>query len=175
MKANPDGTKRCPKCGETKRVGEFSRYRQALDGLKCQCKACHKAYMREYHQRPDVKVRYRVADKARRRMNRESREHRERHRATDRGTRLNNYMRFWVFHSLGRTGYSWRWELLVGYTIDDLIAHLETHFTDGMSWENLGEWEVEHVVPRKEFEYTSAEDSSFRECWALSNLRPGWR
>ena len=80
-----------------------------------------------------------------------------------------------ISRSLGRREGGWKWELLVGYTMDDLIAHLETQFTDDMSWENFGEWEVEHVVPREKFEYSSADDPSFRECWALSNLRPGWR
>ena len=155
MKANPDGTKRCSKCGETKPVSEFSRHRKAPDGLNWLCRECHNAYKREYTQRPEVKAR--------------------RGRATDPKTQLNNYMRFWVFHSLGRRGRGWHWERLVGYTIDDLIAHLETHFTKGMSWENFGEWEVEHVVPREKFDYASADDPSFRECWALSNLRPGWR
>ena len=84
-------------------------------------------------------------------------------------------MRLMIRNSLGLGRYSWRWELLVAYTIDELIAHLETHFTDGMSWESFGEWEVEHVVPRREFEYASADDPAFRECWALSNLKPEWR
>ena len=160
MKANPDGTKRCSKCGETKPVSEFSRYRRAPDGLKWRCKECHNAYQREYHQRPDVKARKRAAIKA---------------RVTDPKTRLDTSMRLMIRNSLGLGRYWWRWELLVGYSIGDLIAHLETHFTDGMSWENFGEWEVEHVVPRRKFEYTSADDPEFPECWALSNLRPGWR
>ena len=160
MKANPDGTKRCSKCRETKCVGEFSRHRKAPDGLNWQCKECHNAYKREYDQRPDVKARKRAAAKA---------------RVTDPKTRLDYSMRLMIRNSLGLER-NWRqWELLVGYTIDDLIAHLETHFIDGMSWENFGEWEVEHVVPREKFEYASAEDPSFRECWALRNLKPAWR
>ncbi len=80
-----------------------------------------------------------------------------------------------ILQNLGRSRGAWNWELLVGYTIDELIVHLETHFADGMSWDNFGDWEVEHVVPREKFKYTSADDPSFRECWGLGNLKPEWR
>ncbi len=175
MKANADGTKRCSRCGETKRVSEFGRHKGRSDGLNYHCKECLNARQREYNQRPYVKVRKRAAQTARMRKARQSTGFRYRHWARDPKTRLNNYMRFWVYHSLGRGKHGWQWESLVGYALDDLIAHLETHFTDGMSWDNFGDWEVEHVVSWKEFDYTSAEDPSFRECWALSNLKPAWR
>ncbi len=175
MKANPDGTKRCSKCGKTKPVSEFSRNRETSDGLHSRCRECHNAQQREYNQRPDVKARHRAAQKARIRKALQSTGFRRKNWAKDPRTRLNNSMRLMIFHSLGRGRLGWHWELLVGYTIDDLIAHLETHFNNGMSWENFGEWEVEHVVPREKFEYASAEDPSFRDCWALSNLRPRWR
>jgi hypothetical protein len=32
------------------------------------------------------------------------------------------------------------WESLVGYTLADLMRHLERQFIDGMSWANFGEW-----------------------------------
>ena len=175
MKANPDGTKRYSKCGETKRVSEFGRHRGRSDGLNCYCKECLNARQREYSQRPNVKARQGAAQTARILKARQSIGFAHKHWAKDPKTRLNNHMRFWIYHSLGRGRYGWNWELLVGYTIDNLIAHIETHFTDGMSWENFGDWEVEHVVPREKFDYASAEDSGFRECWALENLRPEWR
>jgi hypothetical protein len=33
-------------------------------------------------------------------------------------------------------------------------------------------WQIDHIVPQSTFHYTSMEDQSFRDCWALSNLRP---
>ena len=43
-----EGEKRCPKCGTTKSVTEFSAHRTASDGLSSRCKACHSAYQREW-------------------------------------------------------------------------------------------------------------------------------
>jgi hypothetical protein len=67
-----------------------------------------------------------------------------------------------------------RWESLVGYSRADLVAHLERQFVDGMSWENYGKWEIDHIRPRVSFAFMAAEDPQFRECWALANLQPLW-
>src|SRR3546814_3594325 len=47
----------------------------------------------------------------------------------------------------GKNGRSW--ETLVGYTVADLIAHLERQFLPGMSWDNRGEWHIEHIQIRR--------------------------
>jgi hypothetical protein len=67
-----------------------------------------------------------------------------------------------------------KWESLVGYTLADLMAHLERQFLKGMTWNNRGEWEIDHVVPLALFHFDSAEHPDFRAAWALSNLRPIW-
>ena len=66
-----------------------------------------------------------------------------------------------------------KWENLVGYTITDLMAHLEYLFTPEMSWDNYGSyWDIDHKKPKSLFHYTSPEDQEFKDCWALKNLQP---
>jgi len=69
-----------------------------------------------------------------------------------------------------------RWEVLVGYTIDELMAHLEKQFHRGMTWENYGRggWHIDHIIPRSAFNYETIEDIDFKRCWALENLQPLW-
>lgn len=71
-----------------------------------------------------------------------------------------------------------RWEILVGYSLDDLTLHLERQFLPGMSWENYGrgagKWHIDHIIPRTLHSYERADDADFKACWALSNLRPLW-
>lgn len=66
------------------------------------------------------------------------------------------------------------WEQLVGYTLDQLIAHLERQFLPGMTWANRRLWHVDHIIPQSSFRYEGPEDAEFRACWALTNLRPIW-
>jgi hypothetical protein len=73
-----------------------------------------------------------------------------------------------------------KWEEIVGYTLDELISHLEKQFDDKMTWQNYGRkndphgWEIDHRVPQSWFNYSSYEDKEFKECWALKNLQPKW-
>jgi hypothetical protein len=68
------------------------------------------------------------------------------------------------------------WESLVGYTLDDLIGHLEKQFKPGMTWENRGKggWHTDHIIPKSAFNFSSPEHLDFKKCWALKNLRPLW-
>jgi len=63
---------------------------------------------------------------------------------------------------------------LLGYTIEELMAHLEKQFTEGMTWDNYGEWHVDHIRPMTSFKFESVDDPEFKECWSLSNLQPLW-
>ena len=65
------------------------------------------------------------------------------------------------------------WEELVGYTLEDLMNHLESQFDDKMSWDNQGSyWHIDHVKPKSLFKYECPEDKEFKKCWALENLQP---
>lgn len=63
---------------------------------------------------------------------------------------------------------------LIGCTMRFLRIHLESQFTDGMSWENYGRygWNVDHIKPCRDFDFTDPEQQ--RECFHYTNLRPLW-
>lgn len=63
---------------------------------------------------------------------------------------------------------------LLGYTLDELKLHLERQFQPGMTWDNYGEWHIDHKIPKVLFNFNTTEDIDFRRCWALSNLQPLW-
>ena len=60
------------------------------------------------------------------------------------------------------------------FTKEELFAHIESLFTDGMSWDNMSEWHIDHIRPLASFNFTSEDCEDFKECWALSNLQPLW-
>jgi hypothetical protein len=63
---------------------------------------------------------------------------------------------------------------LLDYSIEELMTHLELLFTTGMTWDNYGEWHVDHKIPMNSFQFESTDDIGFKECWKLSNLQPLW-
>lgn len=64
--------------------------------------------------------------------------------------------------------------MLVGYTLVELMEHLESQFTKGMTWDNYGEWHIDHIRPVSDFNFITHNDSEFKECWSLWNLQPLW-
>jgi hypothetical protein len=71
-------------------------------------------------------------------------------------------------------GWSGRTFDALGYTPSELMAHLERQFLKGMSWQNMGEWHIDHIVPLAAFQVTSTDDDDFKRAWGLTNLRPLW-
>jgi hypothetical protein len=63
---------------------------------------------------------------------------------------------------------------MVGYSAEQLKKHLEEQFTDGMNWENYGQWHIDHIKPISSFEFDSSEHKQFKVCWSLDNLQPMW-
>jgi protein-arginine kinase activator protein McsA len=64
---------------------------------------------------------------------------------------------------------------MLPYSFEELVERLELQFKDGMTWENYGEWEIDHIRPDSWFDYESYNDDGFLESWALENLQPMWK
>lgn len=67
------------------------------------------------------------------------------------------------------------WEVVVGYTLEKLKTHLEKQFKPGMTWGNRGKWEIDHIIPKTAFNFSSPEHLDFKKCWSLDNLQPLWK
>lgn len=61
---------------------------------------------------------------------------------------------------------------LIGCTPNELKQHLENQFIEGMSWDNYGEWHIDHIKPCAAFNFELEEKQS--ECFHYSNLQPLW-
>lgn len=59
---------------------------------------------------------------------------------------------------------------LLGYSVDELRRHVEVHMEPWMSWDNHGEWHLDHVVPVSWFAANGVTDPGVIN--ALDNLRP---
>lgn len=61
---------------------------------------------------------------------------------------------------------------LIGCSVKELRAHLEAQFTDGMSWDNYGDWHIDHIIPCASFDLSNEQEQ--RECFHYTNLQPLW-
>lgn len=63
-------------------------------------------------------------------------------------------------------------EEMIGYTRSELINHLDSLLKDGMTWDNFGEWHIDHIKPVSAFIKEGVTDPAVVN--ALSNLQPLW-
>jgi hypothetical protein len=59
---------------------------------------------------------------------------------------------------------------ILGCTIQEFKLHIEFQFKDGMSWDNRGEWHIDHIMP---LSMAKTEDELVR-LNHYKNLRPLW-
>jgi hypothetical protein len=90
---------------------------------------------------------------------------------SDEGYRLLTNMRTRLYFALKRKGgKSKKTEDLLGCSISYLKILLEAQFQEGMSWDNCGEWHVDHVIPLS----SARNDEELYELCKYYNLQPLW-
>lgn len=60
----------------------------------------------------------------------------------------------------------------LGCTIEEFRNHITSKFIEGMSWNNYGEWEIDHIVPIM-YKNPSLDDVIKRLHW--KNTQPMWK
>lgn len=58
----------------------------------------------------------------------------------------------------------------LGYTAEEFRVHIEKQLTDGMSWQNMDEWQIDHIIPIS----TAKTEEDVIALNQLTNLRPLW-
>ena len=65
-----------------------------------------------------------------------------------------------------------KYEAMLGYTCEELKAHIESQFVGGMSWENRAAFHIDHIIPIAHYLKNGITDPAIIN--ALSNLQPLW-
>jgi hypothetical protein len=60
-----------------------------------------------------------------------------------------------------------------GCSPDELRQHLESQWMPGMSWDNKGEWEIDHIRPLASYDLTDPEQ--YAKAAHYTNLQPLWK
>jgi len=60
----------------------------------------------------------------------------------------------------------------IGCSIEDIMIHLKNKYKEGMSFENYGEWHIDHILPCYSFDLSKEEN--LYKCFNYENLQPLW-
>lgn len=184
-------TKFCPGCGAVKPRAAFGSNKARYDGLNNYCRDCirlrndNRGDRSGEHRRYYVKNRDQVLEKQATRKSGWSDARRASDREVQRVGANKRYKTDPMVRIKAATSVALRRVLLgekagrrtfdlLGYTTDDLRQHLEKRFAPGMSWDNYGEWHIDHERPVASFSFDVDPLATIKECWALENLKPMW-
>jgi hypothetical protein len=141
--------KKCNKCNLEKPLCDFHLNQNGKDGLHSQCKECKNNYKMEYNK----------ANQDKRQIYRDKNKHVSIWRSV-----LKTTLKRFTKEKEDKT------IKLLGYSALDLKTHLESLFTENMSWDNHGEWHVDHIKDVSSFDINTHPSIVN----SLSNLRPMW-
>lgn len=86
--------------------------------------------------------------------------------------RITKNLRTRIWEVLKRNSKSKNTTSLIGCLPKDLVIYLESKFIDGMTWENYGEWHIDHIRPCASFDLSIPEQQ--KQCFHYTNLQPLW-
>jgi hypothetical protein len=155
--------KKCSKCLTIKDVGQFhSRRNTKYDKYSSWCIACSKLYKTEYDKEhaDQKRKRNRVWAKLARKTNPQYKIAQNLRRRVREVIKIQN---------ASKSGHLLE---MLGCSLPELLYRIESQFQSGMSWENYGEWHIDHVRPCSSFDLTDLKQQA--ECFRHSNLQPLW-
>jgi hypothetical protein len=197
--------KKCNKCFIEKEFCDFNKKSDTIDGHHPSCKECRKnlhklyyeskkteilKYQKEYYSNNSEKIKNR--EKNKRKNNPEIYKEYELKRRSTRKEYISKYfikrrqddILFKISGNLrGRINKfiknkSKSTESILGVSFNELNIYLQQKFTEGMSWDNYGEWHIDHIIPlssakTEEEIYELCHYTNLQLLWAEDNLKKG--
>lgn len=182
--------KRCTGCGQSKQavLANFAGDPRKADGLRAQCRRCqsdrqlaryhaqaadyraraatYRDRVRSGHHTPEVRQGYRPGDREK------AIETERRRRLGSMADRLARRVRKRLKRVLDDRVTMGGVRDWLGCSAPELVAHIESQFAPGMSWDNRGEWHVDHIRPLASFDLT--DPAQRLEACHYTNLQPLW-
>ena len=163
--------KTCYKCKIEKETSSFAKDKKSKDGLQVWCSDCYKQYKIENKQR------YRETN---RKWLCENKEARREYARNYKRNRTQSDPLFKLKCNLRRRtnkcfkAKSWnkntKTQEMLGANYEVAFKHIESQFKNGMSWDNHGDWHIDHIIP---LSLATTEEEMIKLCH-YTNLQPLW-
>jgi hypothetical protein len=190
-------TKVCTKCGVEKKLTDFNKMSKVKCGVRSYCRECQTIDSKKYRIENKVKIKeyntkwnkenqeyykkyfeeyyiinYETEKERKLKWYRDNLEYFNNYQKkrkkedilfklkTDMRNSVNRYLKYRSQKTFD----------IVGCDPQFLKEHLENQFTDGMGWDNRGEWHIDHIIPLSS---AKTEDEIYKLCH-YTNLQPLW-
>lgn len=171
LKNMKEHKKSCSKCKSLKSADDFSKNKNSKDGLFSQCKSCRKAYRDANKQwYIDYQRKYRAENRDK--VIESAVQYKKRRRELDPTFRMidNFRSRVTIFCRKVKMNKKQSSLSFIGCSVDDFKVYIESKFMVGMSWDNYGEWHIDHIIPIS----SALSEEDLKSLNHYSNLQPLW-
>jgi hypothetical protein len=157
----------CYVCKTKKEVSEFYTDSTRKSGIASKCKICTNIINKERK-----KLKLKNNPEFRKLNNKKIEEKRVIRESRDPVFKLKRRIRSSIRESFKRRGYSknTQSQKILGENWNVVKEHFESLFTEGMNWDNMGEWHIDHIIP---LSTANSEDDIINLC-NYKNLQPLW-
>jgi len=163
----------CSKCEIEQSLSDFHKCKHSIDGYQSSCKSCRNTFAKNKYDPNKEKERKRLQylkdpnkEKERTRYNQSKR------MIVDPSFKLAKRLRSRLSNALKGNQKTGSAISDLGCTIKELKIHLESKFKLGMTWDNYGEWHIDHKKPLASFDLSNPQQ--FKEACNYKNLQPLW-
>lgn len=190
--------KKCHHCHETKSIVDFNKCKTGMFGYHNHCRDCQKKIKRHWylnnrakaleyaktHAKEFDKERYQNDSQWREKLLEQNRIRRRKESAKIQAriqrskwysipqNRIAQNLRSRIRVALEKGYKIQSCEKLLGCSFETAKQYLESQFQSGMSWDNYGDWHIDHIIPCDFFDLTKNENQLL--CFNYRNLRPMW-
>lgn len=184
--------KTCTICELEKNLSEFYKKSASKDGYRSECKECSntssRKYKRNYYHRNKENINKEAVSIYLKEYKKENenqikswrKNYRDNKFKNDSIYKLSHNIRVLLSINLKKLGYakSKKTESILGCSFEEFKIHIESQFKEGMSWDNHGEWHLDHKTPiswakSEEQIYELNHYTNFQPLWAKDNIIKG--
>lgn len=154
-------SKKCTVCNEEKKLDMF-HIAKCKGTIRAECKTCSSKSRIKYYQEHRKETIKQTSD------------YKVNKCKTNPAFKLERTLRCRLYHALKSKNAQKNTKTLdlIGCSISYLMGYLEAKFTEGMTWENHGDWHLDHKIPCSSFNLLDEEEQ--KKCFHYTNLQPLW-
>ena len=157
----------CYVCKTNKDISEFYLDKTKSKGIQSKCKKCANIAGRERKKR-----KMKNDDEYRKLQNKKKEGRNVCREGRDSVFKFKRKIRRTLRDSFKRKGYSknTQSQKILGGNWETVKEHFESLFTEGMNWNNMGQWHIDHIIP---LSVAKTEEEIINLC-NYKNLQPLW-
>lgn len=175
--------KYCSKCKQLQPYTSFSIDVTRINGLQAQCNNCRSITNKKRYDKNSTEIKEKSLKYYKENKDiiiKKSNERNKVRRKTDPIFLLKRRLRNRLWCALQSKGWNKtnKFSQYIGCSQEQLKLHIETQFTEGMSWDNVGEWHIDHIIPLSSTDnpeelYKLCHYTNLQPMWALDNIIKG--